>query len=331
MKKIFASLLILTLTLFAFTSCGEKEKNDNTQIRVGFLSGPTGIGMAKLINDNGGLTGNEKYAFRSYAAEEQPTATAKAELLKGNVDVICLPTNEAAAYYNSTDDNSLVLAINTLNTLFFISDENNTINSLSDLEGKTIYTCENGTPKTVLEHLLESAEINATVSTNINGTNIGSPEHLKQQIIKGSVPIAFAPEPIVSASAFARTSSNKTPYSVDLRCDDVWNSNCDSTLAMGCIVASRSFVEAHPTVIDAFLKEYKASIEFASSSQNIDSAAEYVKNAGILPNLNVAKSAIQNLGSSIAYIDGSTMKTTLEAFYNEIGITPPDSQFYYEK
>ncbi len=329
MKKLLATILILSLSLFLFAGCGDTPDPDNTQLRVGFLSGPTGIGMAKLINDNGGLEGNEKYSFRSYAAEKQPTTIAKGELLTGKVDVICLPTNEAAAYYNSEDDRCVVLSINTLNTLFFISDENNTINSLSDLNGKTIYTCENGTPKTVLKHLLEKAKIDATISTKDG--SIGSPDDLKQQIIAGAVPIAFAPEPIVSASAFARSNSNKTPYSVDLSCDELWEANCDSTLAMGCIVASKTFVESHPTVIDAFLEEYKASIEYISNAQNVDSAAEYVKNAGILPNLNVAKSALANLGNSITYIDGADMKTMLEAFYKEIGITAPDDFFYYEK
>ena len=70
---------------------------------------------------------------------------------------------------------------------------------------------------------------------------------------------------------------------------------------------------------------------FISNSANLDSAAEYVKNAGILPNLNVAKSAITNLGSSIAYVDGSDMKAMLVAFYKEIGITAPEDFFYYEK
>ena len=329
MKKLLATLLILSLTLLTIVSCGGNEEPDNTQLRVGFLSGPTGIGMAKLINDNGGISGNEIYSFRSYAAEKAPTKTAQAELLAGKVDVICLPTNEAAAYYNTTDDNCVVLSINTLNTLFFISDENNTINSLADLNGKTIYTCENGTPKVVLEHLLDKAEISATISTN-NGS-IGSPDDLKQQIIKGAVPIAFAPEPIVSASAFARSNSNKTPYSFDLSCDELWEANCDSTIAMGCIVASKTFVENHPAVIDKFLKDYKASVEFVSNLQNIDSAAEYVKNAGILPNLNVANSAITNLKNSIAYVDGADMKAMLKSFYKEIGIPAPEDLFYYEK
>lgn len=329
MKKLLAILLTLSISLLLLVGCGETPDPDNTQLRVGFLSGPTGIGMAKLINDNGGLQGNEKYSFRSYAAEEAPTKTAKAELLTGKIDLICLPTNEAVEYYNTQDDNCVVLSINTLNTLYFISDENTTISSLSDLEGKTIYTCENGTPKMVLEHLLEKAKINATISTKDG--NIGSPDQLKQHIVAGSVPIAFAPEPIVSASAFARSNSNKAPYSVDISCDTVWNEYCEGSLAMGCIVASETFVKNHPQVIEAFLKDYKASIEYVSNSENIDSASEYVVNAGILPNPKVAKSAITNLGNSIAYVDGSNMKTMLEAFYKELGLAPKNNFFYYEK
>ncbi len=331
MKKLTALILLIALFALALTACGGDETPDNTKLRVGFLSGPTGIGMAKLISDNGGVDGNDKYTFRSYAAEEKPTATAKAELLAGEVDVICLPTNEAAAYYNTTDDNCAVIAINTLNTLFFISDENNTVTKLSDLEGKTIYTCENGTPKTVLKHLLEKAKINATVSTSVNGTAIGSPDDLKQQIIKGAVPIAFAPEPIVSATAFARTNSGKAPYSVDINCNDVWDEHCDSTLAMGCLVASKTFVTQHPEVISNFLAEYKASIEYISNPDNLEAAAKNVQDAKILPNINVAKSALTNLGDSIAYIDGADMRTMLVAFYKELGISAPDTAFYYAK
>ena len=49
-----------------------------------------------------------------------------------------------------------------------------------------------------------------------------------------------------------------------------------------------------------------------------------------------AKKAIGNLGSAIAYLDGSEMKTALIAFYNAIGTTViggklPDEEFYYSK
>ena len=42
----------------------------------------------------GGTEGNEKYKFTKY----ENTKLATADLLAGNIDVICLPTNEAANY-----------------------------------------------------------------------------------------------------------------------------------------------------------------------------------------------------------------------------------------
>lgn len=321
---------MLTLSLLALASCApDKPASDNTQIRIGYLNGPTGIGMAKLINDYKNDTA--KYTFKSY---NKDNAAAMAELKTNKVDIICLPTNVAASYHKSANDNCVVLAINTLNTLFFISDENNTVTRLEDLNGKTVYTCEAGTPKVILEALLEKAKISATVKTTTeDGSKITDPEALQAQIVAGKVPIAFAPEPIVSASSMARTSSGKSPYSVDINCDTVWKKHFgeSSVLPMGCIVANKTFVNEHPTVIKEFLKEYKASVEYMSKAENIDSASNYVADAGVLPNVNVAKSALKNLGGSISYIDKSDMTEALKNFYTVIGQLQPDNDFYYEK
>jgi hypothetical protein len=53
--------------------------------------------------------------------------------------------------------------------------------------------------------------------------------------------------------------------------------------------------------------------------------------AKILPNAKVAKSALTNLGDSIAYIDGTDMKSTLEYLYNLMKISLPSNSLYYEK
>jgi hypothetical protein len=98
MKKLVSLLLILSTLTLLFVSC----KKDDTVIRVGYMAGPTGMGMAKLIGDND----TEKYDFKKYA----DTAVAKADLTAGNIDIICLPTNEAAMYYNNVDKNLRVLA-----------------------------------------------------------------------------------------------------------------------------------------------------------------------------------------------------------------------------
>ena len=136
MKKIIALLLLLTTLTFVFTACGEP---DNTQIRVGYITGPTGMGMAKLIDDNGGTDGNEKYSFTRYTA---PTEAAAA-LASGKVDLICIDTNGAADYFNQYGD-AKVLAINTLSSLFLVTDKNTSVNSFMDLDGKTVYTCKAG-------------------------------------------------------------------------------------------------------------------------------------------------------------------------------------------
>ena len=94
MKKILALTLSVMLAAVLLVGClPTQNPNDTTKIRIGYMAGPTGMGMAKLVADNGGLEeGNEKYSFTKYA----DTNAAKSDLAAGKIDVICLPTNEAA-------------------------------------------------------------------------------------------------------------------------------------------------------------------------------------------------------------------------------------------
>ena len=329
MKKLISTLLILTLTLLALVSCGNSNSDggETTKIRVGYMAGPTGMGMAKLIHDNGGAAGNDKYSFQKYTN----TFNATQDLLLGNIDVICLPTNEAADYCNTTDDTAKVLAINALNTLFLMSDSETTISSFADLEGKTVYTCKNGTPKSIIEYLISASGVNATVSTSVNGKDINTVQELGAQIIAGTVPIAAVPEPIVTSSMLEIKKAGKPAYSVDLNLNTVWEEECDTPLTMGCIVSTNKFVTKYKRSVDAFLDEYKASIAFIGNPDNLESAAEYVVETGVMGAAPAAKSALTNLGSAISYIDGDEMKKALEAFYKIIGISAPKASFYYEK
>ena len=323
MKKIISTLLILSISRLCLFSCGGDEHVDEVStIRVGYMSGPTGMGMAKLISDNGGVEGNETYTFKQY----ENTNLAKADLLAGNIDVICLPTNEAAVYYNTQDDESVVLAINTLNTLFLLTGADVEITSFSELAGKTIYTCQNGTPKVILEYLLEKANVDATVSTTVNGQTIATPKDLGAQIAAGNVDIAVAPEPIVT-SALLQNSS----YSIDIDLADVWVKYSSHGITMGCIVANASFVAKNKNLVSKFLNEYKASIEFISNKDNLNEAAKMVKDSGIMAAEPAAKKALTNLGDSITYIDGTEMKNALQSFYTAIGVNLPDAAFYYAK
>ena len=83
--------------------------------------------------------------------------------------------------------------------------------------------------------------------------------------------------------------------------------------------------------IDVFLDEYKTSIEYIGNPENIDSAANYVVENGIIAAVPAAKKALTNLGGAISYLEGSDMKLALVAFYSAIGIKTPADEFYYAR
>ena len=328
MKKIIATLLALTLLLIGCVSIASCQK-DTTKINVGFMNGPTGIGMAQLIANNGGTEGNDSYSFEKF----EDTSAAAAALQTGKLDVACLPTNEVAKIYNTANSDIQVLAINCLNSLYVVAKNGTEINSFADLEGKTVYTCKNGTPKIIFDKLISEYGLNITVKTELgegdSATVIAKPQDLPAVIVAGKADIVLAPEPIVT-NALLKTSD----YSVKLDLGEAWDAKFETPIAMGCIVARKEFVSEHKSVIDKFLKEYKASIEFMSNSENLDEAAQYAVDTTIMAAAPAAKRALANLGDSIAYLDGKEMKDTLVNVYNAFGLNIiggklPDDEFYY--
>ena len=334
MKKIFALLLILTLSVTAFVSCA---KEDNTTVRIGYMQGPTGMGMAELIHDNGGTAGNEKYQFTKYGDVKEATAA----LLAGNIDMACLPTNNAAALYNTQGGNIRVLAINCLNSLYVMAKEGIEIDSIHDLEGKTVYTISNGTPKIMLEYVISEMGLDISVETTATVGNsekeLAQPSDLASALIAGAVDIALVPEPVATAAPLKISTMDKDyTYSVAFPLTEAWEYVSDNPIAMGCIVTTADFAEAHPTVVNSFLDDYKASIEYVSDAANNRTAAEYIVEAGVLDGAGAAMKSLTNLGSSIAYIDGASMQTILDSFYrtidhSHIGGNIPDESFYYKK
>lgn len=334
MKKILSLILALALLTFTLASCDlfKPEETEDAPIKIAYMNGPTGMGIAKLVHDNGGIDGNQKYEFTKY----DDAGLAAEHLVAGKIDIACLPTNTAASLYNKTQKVT-TLAINCLNSLYIMTKTGVEINSLSDLEGKTIYTIQNGTPAAILTHLLAESNINATIKTSFDQKAIADPTFLTPLLIAGEVDIALVPEPVATAAPLQIASQNKDyTYKVAINLTDAWNGISASPVTMGCVVANSNFASNSKDKVNAFLSEYEASINFISDSKNLDTAAEYVVEAGVLAAAPAAKKSLTNLGSAIAYVDGAEMKTILGDFYNAIGLNLiggklPDDKFYYEK
>ncbi len=324
MKKLTALILMCALALLAFTGCFIKPTE---KLEIGYMTGPTGMGMAKLIHDSSADAEKSSYSFTSFAN----TTDAKAKLTQGEIDIICLPTNEAAEYRNKVDDDLVVLAINCLNSLFVISDNSSNVSSLSDLVGKTVYTAKNGTPRKILEYIITSLELDITVSyTTPDGKEMAAPADVRAQAVNGNLPYAVLPEPLVTSIILA-TASTSNPYSSDIDLADEWEKISPSTpVAMGCVVTTKTFLEDNKRAIEKFLDDYEDSIEFIGDAKNLELAANYVAETKIMEKAPAAKKALANLSGAIEYIDGDDMKDTLKSFYSAIGITSPADDFYYD-
>jgi NitT/TauT family transport system substrate-binding protein len=108
-----------------------------------------------------------------------------------------------------------------------------------------------------------------------------------------------------------------------------------SKLIMGCIIVNRAFAEANKPAVDAFLDEYKGSIDYVNA--NNAEASQLIADNGIIPKAEVAEKALPNC--NIVYIDGDEMKTQFSGFLkvlfeanpDSVGGTLPDDAFYYKK
>lgn len=322
MKKFLAILFIFMLILTA-ASCESKEKND---INVTVLAGPTGMGAAKLMSDNTAGTSLNKYTFTVATSPDEVTAA----VINGSTDIAAVPANLASVLFNKTNKEVQVIAVNTLGVLYML-ENGNTINSVNDLRGKTIYaTGQASTPEYILRHILIQNGIDPDKDVIIE--YYAAHAELATVISSGDIILGMLPEPNVTAVLSANPSVR-----IALNLTEEWNkiSGNTSMLIQGCVIVNKAFADANKKAVDDFLAEYKESIDYVNA--NITEAAQLIADNGILSKAAIAEKAIPN--SNIVYIDGDEMKEQLSGFleilYNanpaSIGGTMPDDTFYYKK
>lgn len=316
MKKIIIILAVILISSFLFMGCNTNEPDS---IKVATLAGPTGMGMAKLIEDS-----KDKYEINIYTAPDQIVP----KIINGEVDICAIPSNLASILYAKTNKEIIVLSINTTGVLYIV-ENGDTINEISDLKGKTINASGQGaSPEYILNNILEQNGLVPGEDVNI----VYHSEHanLANLVAAGEVDIAILPEPFVSLVA-----SKNADLNIQLDLNDLWHDlyGDNTDMPMGVTVVQKAFLEKYPKVVKEFIKDYKASIKFVND--NMEEAAQLISQHKILPSPQIALSAIPRSG--ISYIENDEMKSTLEQYlqvlfsYNpaSIGGIMPDEEFYY--
>lgn len=324
-NRISVRCTLLLLTLLLLSGCADtapSPEGGGLTIRIGALTGPTAMGMAYLMSqDEAGGTAND-YDFTLAGSADALTPL----LIQGKLDMAAIPANLAAVLDQKTGGALQVVAVNTLGVLSLV-EMGDTIQSVSDLMGKTIYATGKGSvPEYTLRFILEAEGLDPDTDVSIQWKS--EPAEVLAQLSQNGG-IAMLPQPYVSAAQIQLGDSLR--QALDLT--EAWTSLVnDSQPITGVLVAQRSFLEAHPEAVAKFLEEYRSSVSYVNN--HIPEAAR------LMEQFEIAKAPVAELAipaCHIVYLDGADMKTALsgylEVLYAQnpqaVGGALPDDAFYY--
>ena len=319
-RKLISLTLALALALAMLTCAAAEEA---APVRVASLMGPTSMGLVKLMNadENGESQQDYEFTLSGTANEIVPLLT------RGELDIAMVPCNLASVLYNNTQGKVKVMAVNTLGVLYIL-ESGEEIGSVADLAGKTIYSTGKGTtPDFALSYILAQNGLDPEKDLTVEFKSEAA--EVLAALTSDAASIGVLPQPYVTA-ALAQNENLRVALSLTEEWDKVTET---SRLITGVAVVRADFAEANPEAVKTFLEEYAASVEYVNA--NVDEAAEWIAELGIVAKAPVAKKALP--ACNIVFIDGEEMRTAVSGYLavlfeqnpESVGGQLPDEAFYY--
>lgn len=297
---------------------------DEAALHIGSLKGPTTMGLVSLMDkaSKGESEGSYDFTMVTDASE------LAAQMVSGDLDIALVPANMASILYQKTKQGVEVIDINTLGVLYVVAADDS-IQSIADLKGKTLYMTGKGTtPDYVLQYLLGA---NGMTSDDLTIEYKSEATEVAAVLKENADAIGLLPQPFVTA-AMAQNENLKMVLNLTEEWDKTQPEN-GSALVTGVTVCRKEVIENQADAVDTFLKEHEESAAFANA--NVEETAQLVADAGIIEKAPVAAKAIPYC--NITYIDGADMQTKVSGYLSvlfdldptSIGGQLPDEGFYY--
>ncbi len=334
-KQTLGVLLVLVLCIGMLAACGKKKQDQTTtpdtepdaasleqlDIAVGALKGPTAIGMVEMMEQAEAGTTANRYQFTLAGTADEITP----KLISGELAMAAVPCNLASVLYNNSEGKVKLAAINTLGVLYIV-ETGETIQSVEDLKGKTIYSTGKGTtPEYTLNQLLLSAGLDPAKDVTIEYKSEAA--EVAAVLSEAEDAIAMLPQPYVTTVMM-----NNDNVRIALDVTKEWEArNDNSTVVTGVLVVNAAFAEEHPQAVEDFLADYQASVDFVNA--NIEEAAALVEKFDIFKAA-VATKAISYC--NITLLTGEDMQQKASAYLTvlfeqnpkAVGGTLPAEDFY---
>lgn len=293
-------------------------------MRIGGLTGPTSMGMVGIMQASKAGTASNRYSFTIAGAADELTP----KLLQGDLDMLAVPANLAAVLHNNSGGKVRLLAVNTLGVLYMV-EKGETVQSFSDLKGKTILATGKGsTPEYALRYLLAQNGMDPDKDVTLEWKS--EPAEVVAILSKAEGGVAMMPQPYVT---IAQGQVEGLRVAADLTKE--WDAlNNGSTLITGVMAVRADFADAHPDQLAAFLDEYRASADFVNA--NPAEAAALIEEFGIFKAA-VAQKAIPYC--NITFLEGEGMKTAMQGYLSvlfdqnpkAVGGKLPEDMFYFTR
>lgn len=299
---------------------------DATEVNVGMIMGPPSMGMGWMIHEN--EEGNTYNDYNFEVGGVDYTALAS-KLNTGDYDIIHCPSNVGAILYNNKDLKEEVEVIDISNLgLLYILTTDDSVKSMDDLKGRTVYSIgEGGPPEYTFGYLLDQEGLSDDVNFSFRST----PFEVLNLLQDEEDSIALLPQPFVEVAKLL-VPDLKVPIDITEEWDNLkLESGVESVTTI--TIVRKKFLEEHEQAVVEYLNLLKKSVEYSLS--HVDEAAEWTDTYETFLNPEVAADAIPYV--NMCALTGQEMKEKLEGFlkimydYNPdaVGGSMPDDDFYY--
>ena len=350
MKKLTAILCLAALLLSCFAGCAKTETpaptaaptqapaaettapttapteapEEPVTVRLGALTGPTAMGMVKLLKDSDQGESRNRYEYELVGAADELTP----KIIKGELDIASVPANLASVIYNKTQGKVKAIAVNVLGVLYIGEYNTQQINSVADLKGKTIYATGAGsTPEYFLRYLLTQNGLDPDKDVTLEWKS--KPDEVVGILKNEGEGVAMLPQPYATAAGVQMGEG----FRLALSLSDEWAAlDNGSQCTTACILVQSQFAQEHPEAVDTFLEEFAASAAWVN--EDVPEAAGYCEEYGIIK-APIAQKALPKC--NIVCITGKEMKAALSGCLGVLfeqnpasvgGAMPGDDYFY---
>ncbi|NME83878.1 MqnA/MqnD/SBP family protein [Clostridium sp. SM-530-WT-3G] len=322
--------LLAVLSVFTFIGCGsgqsalqQSEMVETKEINFSVPDGLPAIANAKNIKENPEI----KDGYKVNYTIEKNSESLVTSVMKGEPDVVIVPSNVASTVYNKTKNYKIAGTVGWGSLYVGTTDKNVS----SDFKGKEIYNIGKGlTPDLVSKSIFMGKGID--VDKDINFSYVNGVSELAPVILSGKAEYAVIPEPALST---VQTKNSEFTTLMDL--NEEWKkiNNTEYGFPQSTLIVKNDLLENDKEFVDGLLDKVKESTEWMYD--NKDALGDYCEEIGVSAKKTIITKAVDR--ANIKYVPIKDCKKEYKTYFEKlneldsstIGGSIPDEGVFMEK